>query len=102
MPEYFWFHPLTGELAGFTLQDGAYKPIEPDEQGRLISRQLHLALVKWEGVFCDEKSPWLRWVALENDLLHTGKERAEAAQQKADGLEATLAQYLAKFGELPK
>lgn len=102
VPEYFWFHPLTGELAGFVLQDGAYKPIEPDEQGRLVSHQLQLALAKWHGTFGDEQSSWLRWVTLENKLLPTGRERAEQAQQKADELEAILAQYRARFGKLPE
>src|SRR5712691_3468841 len=50
VPEYFWFDPFTAEWAGFGLRDGRYEPIEVDAQEQLISQQLGLALVRWEGI----------------------------------------------------
>lgn len=84
VPEYFWFDPFNPEdLAGFSLRDGVYEPIQPEEQGRLISRQLNLALVRWTGTFKGVETIWLRWATLEGELLPTGDERAEIAQQEA-------------------
>jgi Uma2 family endonuclease len=40
VPEYFWYDPFSGELAGFWLCNGRYEPIEPDEAGRLKSERL--------------------------------------------------------------
>jgi regulator of protease activity HflC (stomatin/prohibitin superfamily) len=48
-PEYFWFSPETGELAGFHLVDGHYQPIQPDAQGRLGSTILGLRLGVVDG-----------------------------------------------------
>ncbi len=43
-PEYFWFSPETGELAGFRLVDGHYRPIHADARGLLPSGVLGLGL----------------------------------------------------------
>jgi Uma2 family endonuclease len=130
VPEYFLFHPYTGELAGFALREGFYEPILPDGQGRLISQQLHLALVKWEGVYGDEKSHWLRWESLDGSLIPTPQEkaeqeekqaeqerlraeeaitlaeqerlRAEQERRRASELETMLARYQERFGKLPE
>lgn len=123
VPEYFWFHPYTGEWAGFALLDGVYQPILPDAQGRLISQQLQLALAQWEGIFSAESGRWLRWAELTGKLLPTAEEKAAEAQEKAaeaqenvvkeqekvveaqeklSELEILLAQYRARFGELPE
>lgn len=123
VPEYFYFDPHTYEWAGFVLRAGRYEPIVPDEQNRLISQRLGLALVQREGRFQGYGGTWLRWETLAGKLLPTGEEMAraaqqaaaaahqqaataqrerEAAQQHAAELEAELAQYRAQFGELPK
>ncbi len=130
VPEYFWYDPFSGELAGFKLHEGVYEPIAPDERGRLISRQLGLALVRWEGVYKDVEARWLRWETLEGELLPTPAEvaeeerrraeeerrraeeerrRAEEAQRqaeeerrRAEEAEALLARYRERFGELPE
>ena len=109
VPEYFWYDPFSSEWAGFVLREGVYEPIEPDEKGRLISRQLGLALVRWEGVYKDVKARWLRWETLEGELLPTPDEmmeqerrRAEEAERRAQEAEALLARYRERFGELPE
>jgi len=116
VPEYFWYDPFSGELAGFKLHEGVYEPIPPDERGRLISRQLELALVRWEGVYKDVEACWLRWETLEGELLPTTAEvaeeerrraeeerrRAEEERRRAEEAEALLARYRERFGELPE
>ncbi len=102
VPEYFWYDPFSGEWAGFTLRGGIYEPIAEDAAGRLVSQQLGLALVKWEGEYAEVKARWLRWATLEGVLLPTGEEKAKQAQQRAAELEALLARYREHFGELPE
>lgn len=102
VPEYFYFHPFTSEWAGFVLRDGIYEPIPPDDQGRLISHQLQLALVKWDGVYNDERSQWVRWATLDGSLVPTPQERAEQERTRANELEGVLARYRERFGELPE
>jgi Uma2 family endonuclease len=107
VPAYFWYDPFGDDFAGFSLRDGVYEPISPDERGRLLSRKLGLALVRWQGYFRDYEAQWLRWETPEGKLLPTGEEmaereraRAEAAQQQASKLESLLARYRDRFGEI--
>lgn len=102
VPEYFWFDPFSGELAGFSLQQGRYVPLEPDSEGQLTSQQLQLELVRWSGEFQGIEAEWLRWATLEGALLPTPQEIAEQERQRAADLEAQLARYRAEFGELPE
>ncbi len=115
VPEYFWYDPLNGDWAGFALREGRYIPIEPDAHGRLLSQQLQLTLVRWQGVHNFIEATWLRWATLDGTLLPTSLERAEqeriraeqervradAVTQHAATLEAALARYREQFGELP-
>ncbi len=51
---YFWFDPNTLEWQGFTLIEGQYQPITPNENGYLWSKQLHIVgkrLVNWPQSF---------------------------------------------------
>jgi Uma2 family endonuclease len=101
VPEYFWFDPFSGEWAGFVLQSGEYTAIAEDSQGRLVSQLLGLALVRWQGVYQDIEAYWLRWVTLEGMLLPTPqKEAMVEAQRQATTLEALLARYRERFGDL--
>lgn len=108
VPEYFWFDPFTADWAGFSMQKGVYQPIRPDKAGRLMSTQMNLALVRWDGVYSDVEARWLRWANMEGDLLPTGRElavqeyeRAEQERERADELARQLARYQAQFGDLP-
>ena len=73
-------------FAGFHLMNGRYQPIEPDSQGRLVSRQLDLLLVPWKGShpLAQEPRCWLRWAVLEGSLLPTEEEQAVQAIQLAE------------------
>ena len=85
VPEYFWFDPFNPEdLAGFYLREGVYETIQADAPGKLISRQLNLALVTWSGSFKGVETMWLRWATLEGELLPTEQEKAEQEHQRAE------------------
>jgi Uma2 family endonuclease len=114
VPEYFWFHPLTGEFAGFRKMPDKYEPIPPEADGSLLSQMLDLRLVPWEGTYTGITGRWLRWAKPDGTLLPTADEDAlaerrraerehdvaEQERQRADELANELARYRARFGEL--
>ena len=83
--EYYWFDPFDpDDWAGFDLHTGRYEPIVPDDQGRLLSKRLGLALVRWYGVYEDAETTWLRWATLDGELLPTPQEALELERQRAE------------------
>jgi Uma2 family endonuclease len=88
VPEYFWFDPFNpNDLSGFRLDNGTYQAIATDSDRRLISQQLQLALVRWQGVYGGVNTVWLRWQTLDGELLPTSYEHAVMAEIKAQGAE---------------
>ena len=85
--DYFWFDPNSLEFEGFHLVDGQYEPIEPNPQGWRWSRQLQL--------FLAVQDRQLRFFTSDGQLVLTPEETAKAAED-------LLAQYRARFGELPE
>lgn len=79
--EYFWYDPLTRELAGFELVRGRYEPKQPNEKGWLWSEVLEAWLGIWEGEYQRRQMAWLRMYDKEGNLVPTP---AEAAQQEAE------------------
>jgi len=91
VPEYFWFDPFEPrDWAGFRLRGSYYVPIEPDAKGRLKSEVLGLYLVKWQGLFRDIETTWIRWATEAGELVPTEAElerqRAKLAEQRAERL----------------
>ncbi len=92
IPEYFWYDPFNPEdFAGFSLERGLYQPIPFDSQHRLVSQQLGLHLVRWQGQYMAADATWLRWATPAGELLTTGQEqvveerqRTEEQRQRAD------------------
>ncbi|MGH9803325.1 MAG: Uma2 family endonuclease [Blastocatellia bacterium] len=84
VPEYFYYDPFTGELAGFITNGFEYKPMTPDQRGRLISPIIGLALVRWEGEFLGVYGEWLRLETIEGELLPTKEEVVQQARQIAE------------------
>ena len=83
--EYYWFDPFEqDDWAGFTLREGHYEPIVPDGQGRLVSKRLGLALVRWYGWYEEAETTWLRWATLDGELLLTPQEALELERQRAE------------------
>ncbi|KKD38748.1 Uma2 family endonuclease [Limnoraphis robusta] len=100
VPEYFWYDPFNPEdFQGFRLQGSVYQPLEPDEQGRLMSQELELALVKWSGSYREIDTVWLRWATLEGELLPTTEEIAEQQRQRAELAEQQLEQLKQQLRE---
>ncbi|MFN6271524.1 MAG: Uma2 family endonuclease, partial [Microcystis sp.] len=73
-PNYFWFDPNTLEFQGFTILEGQYQAISPNDRGYLWSEQLGLYL----GIF-DRK---LRYFTADGQLVPTPQE-AELQQRQA-------------------
>lgn len=83
-PEYYCYDPATEELLGWRLANGRYKPIEPDEQGRLWSNVLEAWLAPQEGRYIGHTAVWLRFFDREGRLILTYAEAAAArAEQEA-------------------
>lgn len=80
--DYFWFDPDTLEFAGFSLVNGHYQPLQPNDQDRLWSEQLGLFL----GIHANK----LRFFSAEGQLLPTPQEAALQAEVRADHLAAKL------------
>jgi len=79
-PEYFWYDPFKDELAGWRLVGGRYEPVEPDEEGRLWSRELGLWLGRWRGRQTGKEAVWARFYEPDGALALTA---AEAERQTA-------------------
>ena len=90
VPEYFWYDPERGELAGFTLCDGVYQPIPPDEAGLLWSGRLGLNLTRWTGSFDGYEAEWVRWATPSGVLLPTRSEALDDERQRAHRLAERL------------
>lgn len=84
VPEYYWYDPFGLDFDGFMLEDGVYRPMTPDAQGRLISPRLGLALTPWEGTYSRLTARWLRWAALDGTLIPTAEEMAEQERRVAE------------------
>ncbi len=104
--EYFLCDPDTGELEGLRLADRFYRPIPPDENGRLWSEQLGASLGFWHGVVDRSKGDWIRLFHPDGSLVPAPEEQAEAERQRADAegqradaAEAELARLRALLAE---
>lgn len=98
--EYFWYDPFNpDDWAGFSLHGNHYQALALDNQKRLISPSLGLALVRWSGVYAGVEAVWLRWATLEGELLPTQEESLRAETQRAQ-TEAKRAQAEAKRAQV--
>ncbi|MGQ9870313.1 Uma2 family endonuclease [Leptodesmis sp.] len=97
VPEYFWYDPFNAEdWAGFRLVGGTYQPIALNDQAAMVSEVLGLALIRWQGIFKNVETTWLRWAYLDGALLLTAEEqerqRADQERQRADQAELQVQQ----------
>lgn len=83
-PEYFWFNPDTLEFAGFLLVGGVYEPMEPNQEGRLWSRQL--------GLYLGIEDTKLRFFTSDGELVPTPEEAAKQAQQQVQQVQQQVQQ----------
>jgi Uma2 family endonuclease len=101
VPEYYWYDPFSGELAGFSMHDGVYQAIPVDAGGRLMSNRLGLMLTQWHGIYGGIEATWLRWITPDGTLLPTSAERAERAEQRIAQLEDRIARLESRAGRTP-
>lgn len=104
VPDYFWYDPFNpNDWAGFSIQQGVYQPLVPNDRNQLPSESLGLALQHWQGTYKGITATWLRWATLQGELLPTPEEqerqraehehqRAEHERQRADRAEEQLLQ----------
>jgi Uma2 family endonuclease len=97
--EYFLYDPETRELTGWRLARKFYRPIEPDENGRLWSEKLGVFFGLWRGVVQRRKDVWVRLFRPDGSLIPTSDERAEAADKRAAAAEAENARLRALLKE---
>ena len=74
--EYFWFDPVTLEFVGFSLVNGDYQRIEPDDRGYCWSQTLDL----WLG----RSNRQLRYFSADGQLIPTPEEECDRAILQAD------------------
>jgi Uma2 family endonuclease len=100
VPEYFWFDPFSGELAGFRLTGGRYEPIAGDAAGRLYSEKLQLWLAIGEGAYQGVVAQWLRLWTADGQPVPTSEEWAEqerALREQAEARNRELEQELLRL-----
>jgi Uma2 family endonuclease len=97
--EYFLHDPETACLEGLRLAGRSYRPIEPDEQGRLWSEQLGVFLGVWHGVVEGREGDWVRLYRSDGSPVPTKDERIEAERRRAEAAEAELARLHALLEE---
>jgi Uma2 family endonuclease len=106
MPEYFLYDPLTFQLEGFRLVDGAYQPLQLNERGWMWSEVMGLWLGIWEGKYRETQGTYLRLytpageLALRHDeagnrLADEQRRRADEQCRRADAAEQELARLRA-------
>jgi Uma2 family endonuclease len=74
VPNYYWFHPEMMEFAGFSLSNGQYEAIAPNENGWLWSQQL--------GLFLGIHERQLRWFSQEGRLIPLPEEEERLAKEQ--------------------
>ncbi len=117
IPYYFVFNRYTDELQVFGLVQNRYERLKVEGQGIWIE-EAQLGLGLWQGKYEGREGLWLRWYDGEGNWILTPEElarqkaeqerqKAEQERQKAEQetrrameLEAMLARYRERFGDL--
>jgi Uma2 family endonuclease len=82
--EYYMCDPETLKLEGLLLEGRIYRPITPDQKGRLWSPRLGAFLGFWHGVWCRQTGDWLRLFHPDGSLVPMKDERAEEERRRAE------------------
>jgi len=84
VPVYVIFHPKTGELDVYRLENGRYTPALADENHRYWIPEIGLFLGVWRGQKAETKANWLRWWTADGNLLLWGSEHIEQERQRTE------------------
>ena len=93
--EYFLCDPETRQLEGLRLAGRSYRPIQPEENGRVWSEQLGAFLGLWRGEVDERTGDWVRLFRPDGSLVPMPEEQAEAERLRAEAAEAELARLRA-------
>jgi Uma2 family endonuclease len=97
--EYYVWDLAERRAQGWQLQEGAYVPIAPDEQGHLACHMLGLKLGIWSGAREGRHRPWLRWLYADGTLVPTAEERAAQQTARAEQETARAEQETARAAQ---
>jgi Uma2 family endonuclease len=100
VPVYVIFHPKTGELDVYRLEEHHYQPLSPDPDQRYWIEEIGLYLGIWQGTKAEVTTRWLRWWDPQGNLLGWGSERIAREQERADQEKQRADQLAAKLREL--
>ena len=81
IPYYGIYQINNGSLEVYNLVNGFYQLLGPNERGHYAIEPLGVELGLWQGSYQNQTMLWLRWWDSEGNLLLTGAERAERAEQ---------------------
>ncbi|NER26341.1 MAG: Uma2 family endonuclease [Symploca sp. SIO1C4] len=84
IPYYGIYEIKAGNLEVYQLLRGAYQSLESNERGHYPIEPLGIELGLWRGAYQNQTQLWLRWWDGHGNLLLTGTERAQQAQQVLD------------------
>jgi len=105
VPVYGIFHPKTGELEIYRLNQGRYEQQKPNENNRYWIAEINLFLGVWQGKKAEVTAYWLRWWDLSGNLLLWGSERVAQTEYQLEQermLRQKLAEKLRELGVEPE
>ena len=103
IPYYFVFDRYTDEFQAFGLVTNRYQPLSIEGQGVWLE-EAQLGLGLWQGNYQGVERLWLRWYDRDHNWLLTPEEQqrqiAQQERKRVKELEAMLARYQERFGDL--
>jgi Uma2 family endonuclease len=82
VPFYGIYEVARGSIDIYHMLNGRYSLLPANERGHYPIPPLQVELGIWQGCYKNVELPWLRWWDNEGNLLLTGEERAERAEQE--------------------
>ena len=100
VPVYGIFHPKTGELEVYRLNQGRYERQKPDQNSRYWLPEINLFLGVWQGKKAQVTAYWLRWWDTLGDLLLWGSERVAQTEFQLEQEQILRQKLVEKLREL--
>jgi Uma2 family endonuclease len=90
VPFYGIYEVKHSRIEMYQLQAGHYQLMTPNERGHFSIPEMGVEIGIWQGIYKNLDLPWLRWWDLQGNLLLTGEERADQAEQEIERLKKIL------------
>jgi Uma2 family endonuclease len=84
VPFYGIYEVAKAQVEVYHLIENRYVLMDVNERGHYSISPLDVELGIWQGTYQNQELPWLRWWNSQGNLLLTGAERAEQAEQQAE------------------